>query len=176
MCVYGVHNIIIILCDVNVIWMQCLLATLLIDILQMQFFIVIAQNVYALYTDCDYDKRVEWACVIYLSSLFILFMNFFIRSYVKHPPQRHRQSGQEQAHTVRSEEQRSSMSRGESDVYSRTVGANGGVHLYDSSLLSNKKKDWCSYIASQIAISYNDLGTVIILLQHWLLFGMTRTD
>lgn len=121
--------------------MQCLLATLLIDILQMQFFIVIAQNVYALYTDCDYNRRVEWACVIYLSSLFILFMNFFIRSYVKHPPQHHRQSGQEQAHTVRPEEQRSSMSRGESDVYSTTVGANGGVHHYDSSLLSNKKKD-----------------------------------
>ena len=87
----------------------------------MQFFIVIAQNAYALYTDCDYDKRVEWSCVIYLSSLFILFMNFFIRAYITKPmnQQRHKSStGQSSAVTV-----------GEGQyLYSRTVKANGGLH------------------------------------------------
>ena len=91
--------------------------------LQMQFFVVIAQNVYAIYTDCDYDKRVEWACVIYLSSLFILFMNFFIRSYVKRPVQRHRKDGTDTGQ----------------DVYSGTAVANGGTQHHTMSLLNAKK-------------------------------------
>lgn len=83
----------------------------------MQFFIVIAQNAYALYTNCDYDKRAEWSCVIYLSSLFILFMNFFIRSYVWKPrSQRHESST-------------GPVTVGEGQyLYSRTVKANGGLH------------------------------------------------
>ena len=88
----------------------------------MQFFIVIAQNAYAIYTDCDYDKRVEWSCVIYLSSLFILFMNFFIRAYITKPmsKQHHKSSvGQSSAVTV-----------GEGQyLYSRTVKANGGLQV-----------------------------------------------
>ena len=82
------------------------------DYLQMQFFIVIAQNAYAIYTDCDYDKRVEWSCVIYLSSLFILFMNFFIRSYITKPISQHHKS---------------STSATVGDLYSRTVKANGAL-------------------------------------------------
>ena len=89
----------------------------------MQFFVVIAQNVYAIYTDCDYDKRVEWACVIYLSSLFILFMNFFIHSYVKRPVQSHRKD---------------STDTGQ-DTYSRTAVANGGTQNNNISLLNAKK-------------------------------------
>lgn len=88
--------------------------------LQMQFFVVIAQNVYAIYTDCDYDKRVEWACVIYLSSLFILFMNFFIHSYLKRPIQHH------------------SADTGQ-DAYSKTAVANGVTQHHNISLLNAKK-------------------------------------
>ena len=88
----------------------------IIRILQMQFFIVIAQNAYALYTDCDYDKRVEWLCVIYLSSLFILFMNFFARSYIMKPTSHKSTTGQ------------SSSTAPVGDIYSRTVKANGGLH------------------------------------------------
>ena len=81
----------------------------------MQFFVVIAQNVYALYTDCDYDKRVELSCVLYLSSLFILFMNFFIRSYMWKP------AGQCQSSTGQS-----SVTAGDGEyLYSRTIKANG---------------------------------------------------
>ena len=50
---------------------------------QIQFVTVISQNMYALITDCDFDKRVELSCVVYLSSLFLLFSNFFIQSYLK---------------------------------------------------------------------------------------------
>ena len=91
--------------------------------LQMQFFVVIAQNAYAIYTDCDYDKRVEWACVIYLSSLFILFMNFFIHSYVKRPIHCHRKD---------------SADKGQ-DTYSRTVVANGSTGHHSIPLLNAKK-------------------------------------
>ena len=93
---------------------------------QMQFFVVIAQNVYALYTDCDYDKRVEISCVIYLSSLFILFMNFFIHSYVK----RSSLSNKKGADTGKGQ-----------DVYSRTVVANGGTQHHDDDALLNARKD-----------------------------------
>ena len=95
----------------------------------MQFFVVIAQNVYAIYTDCDYDKRVEWVCAIYLSSLFVLFMNFFIRSYVRAPS---RHQGKETSSSL--------PGHGEhDDLYSRTVGVNGHVQYHHSSAQSNKK-------------------------------------
>lgn len=89
----------------------------------MQFFIVIAQNAYAIYTDCDYDKRVEWLCAIYLSSLFILFMNFFIRSYITKPMGQHHKSTTGQSSTT------------VGDLYSRTVKANGA-------LIDAKKDEW----------------------------------
>ena len=95
---------------------------------QMQFFIVIAQNVYALYTDCDYDKRVEWACTIYLSSLFILFMNFFIRSYIQRPQQK------QKTEEIDVTELRLS-STGSKDNQHATPGVNGGLNL------TNTKKD-----------------------------------
>lgn len=89
----------------------------------MQFFVVIVQNVYAIYTDCDYDKRVEWACVIYLSSLFILFMNFFIHSYVKRP---HRKGKTDTGQ----------------DADSKTAVANGSTqHQNNNMSLLNAKKD-----------------------------------
>ena len=94
----------------------------------MQFFIVIAQNVYALYTDCNYDKRVEWVCVIYLSSLFILFMNFFIRSYIQRP--HHKQKTEESNDT----EPQMSFTGSEDHQYT-TPGVNGGLGL------ANTKKD-----------------------------------
>ena len=48
----------------------------------MQFLFVIVLTVYNLSSGCGYDKRFQWIAVIYLSSLFLLFLDFYRKSYV----------------------------------------------------------------------------------------------
>ena len=36
-----------------------------------------------LYLDCDYDKRPQWALVVYLLSHIVLFANFYQKAYSK---------------------------------------------------------------------------------------------
>ena len=112
----------------------------------MQFFVVITQMAYAHYTDCDYDKRVEWSCVIYLSSLFILFMNFFICSYTWGSSQHQRKGVSGDAH------QSSVLGNGQL-LYSRTVEADGGIHNKEI-LFTAKKDNW------HIFSSYADVYVV----------------
>ena len=50
---------------------------------QVQFSIVISISAYNVSTGCSYDSKISWALIIYLSSLFILFMNFFLKSYIQ---------------------------------------------------------------------------------------------
>ena len=45
--------------------------------------IVLVIGVYNLNTDCDFDRRVIWAAIIYLASHIVLFSNFYFNSYVK---------------------------------------------------------------------------------------------
>ena len=45
--------------------------------------IVVVIGVYNLNTDCDFDRRVIWAAIIYLASHIVLFSNFYFNSYVK---------------------------------------------------------------------------------------------
>ena len=54
-------------------------------ILQVQFLLVIVITVYNLSSGCGYDIRVQWTALIYLSSLFLLFLNFYHKSYTTRP-------------------------------------------------------------------------------------------
>ena len=38
-------------------------------------------SAYNLLSGCGYDRRVQWAALIYLSTQFLLFMDFYIKSY-----------------------------------------------------------------------------------------------
>lgn len=40
-------------------------------------------TVYNLTTGCGYDKRVQWAALIYLTTQFLLFLNFYMKSYTR---------------------------------------------------------------------------------------------
>ena len=44
---------------------------------------ILVHTSYTLYLDCDFDKRVQWALVIYLLSHLALFSNFYFQSYLK---------------------------------------------------------------------------------------------
>ena len=53
---------------------------------QTQFLLVIIVSVYNLYSGCGYDRRVQWTAVIYLTTQFLLFMDFYIKSYTRPSP------------------------------------------------------------------------------------------
>lgn len=48
-----------------------------------QFCICGAACIYSLYLDCDFPKWMHYALLFYASSLIVLFMNFYIKSYLK---------------------------------------------------------------------------------------------
>jgi len=50
---------------------------------QGQFVFVIFLTLYNLFTGCQYNRRVQWALAIYVSTQFCLFMNFYTKSYGK---------------------------------------------------------------------------------------------
>jgi hypothetical protein len=54
-------------------------------LLQVQFLGVILITVYNLISGCGYDRRVLWTALVYLSSLFLLFLNFYRKSYTARP-------------------------------------------------------------------------------------------
>lgn len=43
--------------------------------------LVIVISAYNLSTGCAYDRKIQWALVIYLSSLVVFFVNFYSKSY-----------------------------------------------------------------------------------------------
>ena len=55
----------------------------MVSVLQGQFVFVIILTLYNLFTGCQYDRRVQWALAIYVSTQFCLFMNFYTKSYGK---------------------------------------------------------------------------------------------
>ena len=49
---------------------------------QMQFAIILAHVSLALYYDCRYDTRPQWALVVYMLSHLALFSNFYKHTYL----------------------------------------------------------------------------------------------
>lgn len=47
----------------------------------MQFVTVIVVSTYNLLSGCGYDRRVQWAALIYLFTLLFLFLDFYTKSY-----------------------------------------------------------------------------------------------
>ena len=45
--------------------------------------LIMTMITYNLSTGCDFDPRVQWAAVIYLTTQCLLFMNFYSKSYGK---------------------------------------------------------------------------------------------
>jgi len=57
-----------------------------ITLLQMgQFLIMNAQAIYILATGCPFPHNITWMYLIYIISLFLLFQNFYQRTYTKRP-------------------------------------------------------------------------------------------
>ena len=50
---------------------------------QTQFLLVIIITVYNLVSGCGYDIRTQWAILLYLVTLFLLFLNFYLKSYTR---------------------------------------------------------------------------------------------
>lgn len=44
---------------------------------------MIVITAYNLYSGCGYDRRVQWTAVIYLITQFLLFLNFYLKSYTR---------------------------------------------------------------------------------------------
>ena len=40
-------------------------------------------SVYNLTSGCGYDVRVQWSALVYLTTLLLLFLNFYLKSYTR---------------------------------------------------------------------------------------------
>jgi hypothetical protein len=49
----------------------------------LQFFLNCAHAIYVIAADCPFPKWMQWGMLIYMASLIVLFMNFYIQAYVK---------------------------------------------------------------------------------------------